>query len=118
MTALADWPARHAAQAFLILVALVLLGGALAARLALERLPSSPGAMLRVQVELPGVDAAQVEAIVTRPIEDALASLPDVQETVSRSRDGRATIELRFSRLADREAAVENVRQLLTRVSS
>lgn len=119
MTAFASWPARHPGQALLSLVVLIVSGAALAIRLPVERLAPLSGATLRVQAQLPGVEAAQVETSVTRPLEETLALLPSLHETVSRSRDGRATIDLRFSSAAARAAAVEEThRRLAQAVSS
>ncbi len=113
----ADWPVRHSAQALLILLLLVALGIAFVARVPMQRLPSSPGVMLRVQAELPGFDATQTEAMLAQPLEESLISLAGLRQITTRSRDGRAFVELQFGSATEREAAIEQVRQRLTQIS-
>lgn len=54
-----------------------------------------------VQAEAPGLDAAQVEALVTRPLEGLLAGTANVESVRSTSSQGLAAIQLVFSRGVD-----------------
>ena len=56
-----------------------------------------------IQVTLPGASAADVEELVTSPIEDSLRQVQDVKMVTSASREGRADLLVRFHELSDRE---------------
>ncbi len=54
-----------------------------------------------VQTEAPGLDATQVEALVTRPLEDLLAGTEDVKTVRSTSSQGLSAIQVIFARGGD-----------------
>src|SRR5947199_314910 len=54
-----------------------------------------------VQVEAPGLDATQVESLVTRPLEDVLGGAEDVEAVRSTSSQGLAAIQVVFGRGSD-----------------
>ncbi|MDP9085014.1 MAG: efflux RND transporter permease subunit [Pseudomonadota bacterium] len=54
-----------------------------------------------VQTEAPGLDATQVEALVTRPLEGLLAGTEDVRTVRSTSSQGLSAIQVIFNRGAD-----------------
>ena len=54
-----------------------------------------------VQTEAPGLDATQVEALVTRPLEDLLAGTENVQTVRSTSSQGLSAIQVVFDRGGD-----------------
>ncbi|HEY0231980.1 MAG TPA: efflux RND transporter permease subunit [Dokdonella sp.] len=54
-----------------------------------------------VQTEVPGLDAAQVEALVTRPLEGLLAGTEDVKTVRSTSSQGLSAIQVVFDRGGD-----------------
>lgn len=56
---------------------------------------------LLVQAEAPGLDATQVESLVTRPLEELLAGAEDVAKVRSTSSQGLAAIQVVFGRGGD-----------------
>jgi CzcA family heavy metal efflux pump len=56
---------------------------------------------LLVQAEAPGLDATQVESLVTRPLEDLLGGAEDVEVVRSTSSQGLAAIQVVFGRDSD-----------------
>ena len=58
---------------------------------------------IQVQTLLPGASAEDVERLVTDPLEDALAGLPDIRFVSSTSRDSTSSILVRFNDLDQRE---------------
>ena len=54
-----------------------------------------------VQTEAPGLDATQVEALVTRPLEDLLAGTENVKTVRSTSSQGLSAIQVVFDRGGD-----------------
>jgi multidrug efflux pump subunit AcrB len=110
MSIRAGWPVRHPVAAFLALLALSILGLALAPWLAPQRSTAIVEPALRVEVDIPGIDAAQVERAVVLPLEAGLSSLPALQQMSSRSSRGFAEIKLRFTSIGARERALGEAR--------
>ena len=108
-----DWPARYSRASFFVLIALAAIGTIVAVRTPVDRLVIPVPAALRVRAELPGVDAATIEAAVTKPLEQALAPLPGQREIESRSRYGATEIFIRLTREVDRDQALANARALV-----
>src|SRR5271154_909511 len=54
-----------------------------------------------VQAEAPGLDATQVESLVTRPLEDLLAGAENVEAVRSTSSQGLSAIQVVFGRNSD-----------------
>jgi len=56
-----------------------------------------------IQTVLPGASAADVEELVTGPLEDALRNVQDIRFVSSSSRDGVSNILVRFRELSERQ---------------
>ena len=82
-----------------LLVALLGVGALLTARL--DVFPDFAPPHLLVQAEAPGLDATQVESMVTRPLEDLLAGAENVAVVRSTSSQGLAAIQVVFGRDSD-----------------
>jgi CzcA family heavy metal efflux pump len=82
-----------------LLIALLGVGALLTARL--DVFPDFAPPHLLVQAEAPGLDATQVESLVTRPLEDLLAGAENVEVVRSTSSQGLAAIQVVFGRGSD-----------------
>src|SRR5580704_8605313 len=82
-----------------LLVALLGVGALLTARL--DVFPDFAPPHVLVQAEAPGLDATQVESLVTRPLEDVLAGAENVEAVRSTSSQGLAAIQVVFGRNSD-----------------
>ena len=82
-----------------LLVALLGVAALLGARL--DVFPDFAPPHVMVQVEAPGMDASQVEALVTRPLENLLAGAENVESVRSASSQGLAAIRVVFGRDSD-----------------
>jgi len=82
-----------------VLVALLGVSALLSARL--DVFPDFAPPHVLVQAEAPGLDATQVEAMVTRPLEDLLAGAENVEVVRSTSSQGLAAIQVVFGRDSD-----------------
>jgi CzcA family heavy metal efflux pump len=82
-----------------LLIALLGVGALLSARL--DVFPDFAPPHLLVQAEAPGLDATQVESLVTRPLEDLLGGAEDVEVVRSTSSQGLAAIQVVFGRDSD-----------------
>jgi multidrug efflux pump subunit AcrB len=108
-----DWPPRYATAMLVVLIVFGALAMAGAARIRVDRLMLPSTFAVNVHAELPGIDAATIETTVTKPLEQALAPLPDRRHIESRSRDGEADIRIVFGRDADRDRMLMSVRTLV-----
>ena len=79
-----------------VLVALLGVGALLTARF--DVFPDFAPPHLLIQAEAPGLDAVQVESLVTRPLEDLLAGAENVAAVRSTSSQGLAAIQVVFGR--------------------
>jgi CzcA family heavy metal efflux pump len=82
--------------AFSLLIALLGVGALLTARL--DVFPDFAPPHVLVQTEAPGLDATQVESLVTRPLEDVLGGAANVEAVRSTSSQGLAAIQVVFGR--------------------
>jgi CzcA family heavy metal efflux pump len=82
-----------------ILIALLSLGALINARF--DVFPDFAPPHVFVQTEAPGLDAQQVEALVTRPLEQLLAGTEDVETVRSTSSQGLSAIQVVFDRRGD-----------------
>jgi CzcA family heavy metal efflux pump len=82
-----------------LLIALLGVGALLSARL--DVFPDFAPPHLLVQAEAPGLDATQVESLVTRPLEDLLGGAENVEVVRSTSSQGLAAIQVVFGRNSD-----------------
>ena len=77
-------------------VALALVGLIASRLLPLEKFPDIEFPGIFIQVPYPGSTPEEVERLITRPVEEALATLSGVERMFSSSTEGQAQIFLQF----------------------
>lgn len=97
---------------------IVVYGAILLARAEFEVFPEFVPAQASVQVEAPGLTSAQVELLVTRPIEDAINGATGVAAVRSKSIQGLAVIDVTFRDGEDPYRARQVIAESLSEVSS
>jgi multidrug efflux pump len=98
--------------AVLVLLVIVTLGG-LASYLSIPK-ESSPAIeipMIAVNTVYPGVSPADMETLVTRPIEEELNRIPDLKELTSTSVEGYSSVVAEFGTNVNLEDALARVRE-------
>ncbi|HPF12679.1 MAG: efflux RND transporter permease subunit [Planctomycetes bacterium] len=70
---------------------------------------------IEVQVAFPGASPEDVERLLTDPIEEVLAEVPDIDEMTSSSQENLVRIELLLTRGADMQEVLREVREALDR---
>jgi len=100
-----------------LLMIIMLLAGLWAVRVMPTQL-DPPNNFPLVFVEIPwrGASAEDVESLLTKPIEQQLRTLPDLQELTSRSQDGFMAINVRFKHGTDLAAALDDVKQRVANI--
>jgi HAE1 family hydrophobic/amphiphilic exporter-1 len=103
-----------------VFVALALVGLIASRLLPLEKFPDIEFPGIFIQVPYPGSTPEEVERLITRPVEEALATLSGVERMYSSSSDGRAEIFLQFgwdqsmgAKGIEARAKVDGIRHLL-----
>src|SRR5487761_2058302 len=93
---LAELSLRRPVTATMFFVTLTVIGLIAAFRLPLEQYPDIDAPFLFVQIPYAGSTPGEVERTITRPVEEALATLPGIQRMQSSSRADGTDIQLEF----------------------
>ncbi|WP_140719387.1 efflux RND transporter permease subunit [Pseudomonas sp. Hp2] len=96
---------------------LVVLGVMSFTRLTLRELPAIDPPIVSVDVEYTGASASVVESRITQVLEDALAGIEGIETIEARSRNGSSDINIEFKPNRDVEAAANDVRDAVSRVT-
>ena len=87
---------RRPVTTVVVFVALALMGLISSRLLPLEQFPDIEFPGIFVQIPYEGSTPEEVERLITRPVEEALATLSGVEQMFSSSRENEASIFLRF----------------------
>jgi len=93
---LAELSLKRPVTAIMFFVSMVAVGLIAAFRLPLEQFPSIDAPFLFVQIPYPGSTPAEIERTITRPVEEALATLPGIKRMNSTSDAESAQVFLEF----------------------
>lgn len=115
---LSDLSIRRPVFATVMSLLLIVLGVMAFSRLTLRELPAIDPPIVSVDVNYPGASAAVVETRITQILEDALAGIEGIETIESRSINGRASISIEFTLSREIEAAANDVRDAVSRVSN
>ncbi|GAA5078844.1 efflux RND transporter permease subunit [Lysobacter panacisoli] len=97
---------------------IIVLGVMAFSRLTLRELPAIDPPIVSVDVNYPGASAAVVETRITQILEDALAGVEGIETIESRSVNGRGSISIEFNLSREIEAAANDVRDAVSRVTN
>lgn len=84
--------------------------------LSVDLLPPIEYPRLTVHVSYPNVGPEEMEKIITEPIENAVAGVPNVEKMTSRSDEGRSYVTLNFAQGTSLDEAANDVRAAMDRV--
>ncbi|MFP8488907.1 efflux RND transporter permease subunit [Gracilimonas sp. Q87] len=98
---------------FLIIITLGVIGFRF---LPVDLLPPIEYPQLTVSTDYANVGPAEMEQIITEPVENALAGVPGVERVRSGSSQGRSRVTLEFAQSVDVDVASNDVRAALDRV--
>ena len=76
-----------------------------------ESFPEVEIPMIAVNTIYPGVTPADIESLITRPLEDDLSTISDIKELTSTSVEGYSSIVAEFEATVDLEGALQKVRE-------
>ena len=106
----------HPVTTTMVTIAIVVFGLVAAMRLPVELLPDLSYPTLTVRTEFEDAAPAEVEELVTRPIEERVGAVPGVVSVESSSREGLSEVVLDFAWGSEVDQAMADVREKLDRV--
>ena len=101
LNSLVDWAVRNRLLVLLGLVITLISSAISLKKLSLDAFPDVSNIQVQVNTEAPGLAAAEVEQLITYPIEAVMYSLPDVEEVRSISKTGLSVISVVFKEGTD-----------------
>ena len=110
------WGIRNPVPAALLFAVLCMVGLYGLRQLPISQLPDIPMPEVTVTVNLPGAAPSQLETEVTRKVEDAVASLADIDKLSSSVTEGVSKTRIIFKLGRNLDQAVEEVRDAVERV--
>jgi HAE1 family hydrophobic/amphiphilic exporter-1 len=113
---LAEICVRRPVFALMLVMAMVVAGGAAYAQLGVDRFPKMDLPSISVSTTYPGAAPAEVESEVTQLLEDAVATVAGIDELRSISREGNSILLLTFNLNRDIDAGTQDVRDAINSV--
>jgi HAE1 family hydrophobic/amphiphilic exporter-1 len=107
---LADVSIRRPVFAFMMTMALVVLGVFSYRTLGLDLMPKTDYPTVNVSTRLPGASAEEIETQLTKPIEEAVNTISGIDELRANSDQGSSRVTITFVLERDIEAATQDVR--------
>jgi len=102
----------------MLILILILFGGMSFINLGLDMMPDLEFPILTVATAYPGAAAEDVEQLVTRPIESAVARIKGIEKLTSNSSEGLSQVTIEFKWGTDLDAAGQDVREAINRMKS
>ncbi|MEO8483589.1 MAG: efflux RND transporter permease subunit [Acidobacteriota bacterium] len=101
---------------FMLSTVVVLLGAISLFRLPVDLMPDVTYPQISVRVGYAGVGPSEIEQIIVRPLEQALAAVPGVETITSNSSEGSGNVQLAFTWGTNLSEAADEVRTRVDRV--
>jgi len=113
---LAALAVRRPVATVMFFLIVVLLGGIAFFRLPVDLMPEVTYPTLTVRTDYPNVGPQEVEDLVTRPVEEAVAAIAGVEEITSSSGEGESMVRIAFTWGTDLDEAADEVRTRIDRI--
>jgi HAE1 family hydrophobic/amphiphilic exporter-1 len=108
---ISDTSIKRPVFATMVIVSFMVLGVVSLGRLGIDLFPEVNFPFVNVLVPYPGAGPEEVETLVTRPIEDAVAGINGVKRVISTSAEGLAMVGIELRLEIDPQAATAEVRE-------
>ncbi|MDX1617658.1 MAG: efflux RND transporter permease subunit [Balneolaceae bacterium] len=100
----------------MVFLIIIVLGVTAFRYLPVDLLPPIEYPQLSVGTDYPNVGPEEIEKIITKPIENAIAGIPGVERVRSSSEEGQSRVTLEFAQGSDIDVAANEVRAALDRI--
>jgi HAE1 family hydrophobic/amphiphilic exporter-1 len=115
---LSQFSVHHPIFTVMIFLIVIILGFVAFTRLPIDLMPDITYPTLSVSTSYGNASPEEMEELITRPIEEALAAVPGVEEISSTSSEGRSSLRVSFDWGTDLEEASNDIRDRLDRIIS
>jgi len=115
---ISDISIRRPVFATMVIMSFMVLGIVSMTRLGIDLFPEVNFPFVNIAVIYPGASPEEVETLVTRPIEDAVAGINGVKRVISSSTESRAVVGLELRLEVDPQAAAAEVREKVAAIRS
>ena len=115
---LSEFAVRRPVMTVMIFVGIVLLGAVSFTRLKVDLLPELDFPSISVVATYDGAGPEEIETIITRPMEQALATVEGIERIESFATEGRSRVSLRFVWGTNLDTAMNDVRAVVERVKA
>jgi HAE1 family hydrophobic/amphiphilic exporter-1 len=113
---IASFTVRHPLFTTMVTLIVIILGFIAFQRLPIDLMPDISYPVLSIRTNYLNASPQIVEQLITRPIEEAMAALPGVEEISSVSSEGGSSVQLSFAWGTNLDAAANDIRDRLDRV--
>ncbi len=113
---LADIAVRRPVGVIMLALAVILLGMVSLSRLAIDLLPNWEFPVVSIVTTYQGAGPQEVEQLVTRPIEESVATVENLKNISSVSQSGSSVVIAQFDWGTDMEAVINDIREKVDRV--
>ncbi len=113
---LSQFSVHHPIFTVMIFLIVILLGFISFTRLPIDLMPDITYPTLSVSTSYGNASPEEMEELITRPIEEALAAVPGVEEISSTSSEGSSSVRVSFAWGTDLEEASNDVRDRIDRM--
>ncbi|MBD1913357.1 MULTISPECIES: efflux RND transporter permease subunit [unclassified Leptolyngbya] len=110
------WSIRSPVPTIVLFLVLTVAGLVAYPFLGIDQNPNVDVPAVTVSVAQPGADPSELESQVTKPVEDAVASLGNIDEIVSTVNDGLSTTTVNFVLGTDSDRATNDVRNAISQI--
>ncbi|HET9706618.1 MAG TPA: efflux RND transporter permease subunit, partial [Vicinamibacterales bacterium] len=108
---ISDTSIKRPVFATMVIVSFMVLGIVSLGRLGIDLFPEVNFPFVNVQIVYPGAGPEEVETLVTRPVEDAVAGINGVKRVISTSTEGLSMVGIELRLEIDPQAATAEVRE-------
>ncbi len=115
---LSQFSVQHPIFTVMIFLIVIILGFISFTRLPIDLMPDITYPTLSVSTSYGNASPEEMEELITRPVEEALAAVPGVEEISSTSSEGSSSVRVSFAWGTDLEEASNDVRDRLDRMIS
>jgi hydrophobic/amphiphilic exporter-1 (mainly G- bacteria), HAE1 family len=107
---------RRPVATVMFFLIVILLGGIAFWQLPVDLMPEVTYPTLTLRTDYPNVGPQEVEDLITRPIEEAVAGIAGVEEITSSSGEGESMVRVAFTWGTDLDTAADEVRARIDRI--
>lgn len=115
---ISDTSIRRPVFATMVIVSFMVLGIVSMTRLGIDLFPDVSFPFVNISVVYPGASPEEVETLVTKPIEDAVAGINGVKRVQSTSTEGRSMVGVELRLEVDAQNAAAEVREKVAAIRS